>query len=169
MTGRLGQFAVRQRVVIGFVCVALCLAGLYSAARTPSAVFPQTDFPRVVIMADNGVMPADEMMATVVRPVEEAMKDVPGEVTIRSAIGRGSAQIDVFFSWRADMVASELYVQGRLAQIRNQLPATAELSVSRLTFSAFPIFGVSLTSPRRGILQLSETALYEIKPQEAEE
>jgi CzcA family heavy metal efflux pump len=160
----LGQFAVRHRTAIGFVCVALCVAGAYSAVRTPSSVFPQTDFPRVVILVDNGVMPADEMMAVVVRPIEEAVKDIPGEVTIRSAIGRGSAQIDVFFNWHVNMVESELYVQGRIAQIRNVLPATAEMTISRLTFSAFPIFGVSLTSPSRGVMELSETALYQIKP-----
>ncbi len=164
MSPALGQFAARHRTAIGFVCLALCLAGVYSAMRTPSSVFPQTSFPRVVILADNGVMPVDEMMAVVVRPIEEAMKDIPGEVTIRSAIGRGSAQIDVFFNWHVDMVQSELYVQGRIAQIRNQLPATAEMVISRLTFSAFPIFGVSVTSPKRSALELSETALYEIKP-----
>ncbi len=53
----------------------------------PSAVFPQTDFPRVVILIDNGVMPADEMMATITRPVEEAMKNIPGTVNIRSTTG----------------------------------------------------------------------------------
>ncbi len=71
----------------------------------PSSVFPQTDFPRVVILVDNGIMPADEMMATVTRPIEEAMKDIPGAVTVRSATKRGSAQINVFFNWRVDMAA----------------------------------------------------------------
>jgi multidrug efflux pump subunit AcrB len=54
---------------VAFVCAALCVAGVYSAYRLPSSVFPQTDFPRVVILVDNGVMPADEMMATVTRPI----------------------------------------------------------------------------------------------------
>ena len=45
-------------------------------------------------------MPADEMMATVTRPIEEAMKDIPGALTVRSATKRGSAQINVFFNWQ---------------------------------------------------------------------
>ena len=56
------------------------LAGVYSALTISSSVFPQTDFPRVVILVDNGVMPADEMMATITRPIEEAMKDIRGVV-----------------------------------------------------------------------------------------
>jgi CzcA family heavy metal efflux pump len=158
-----GRFAVRHSVVIAFVCVALCVGGVYAALHLPSAVFPQTNFPRVVILVDNGVMPADEMMAAITRPIEESMKDIPGSVTVRSATGRGSADISVFFTWSVDMVESELYVLSRLSQIRSTLPSTASTSVFRLTFSAFPIIGVSLTSQTRDITELWETARYNLK------
>jgi CzcA family heavy metal efflux pump len=160
----LGRFATRHALPIVFISIALCLAGVYAALTLPSSVFPQTNFPRVVILIDNGVMPADEMMATITRPVEEGMKDIPGVVTIRSATGRGSAEVNVFFNWKVDMVRSELYVLGRLSQIRASLPSTAEAEVYRVTFSNFPIIGVSLTSPRRDQTKLWEIARYELKP-----
>jgi len=163
-TNRIGAFAIRHKLAIAFISVALCLAGIYAAFKVPSSVFPQTNFPRVVILVDNGVMPADEMMATITRPIEEAMKDIPGSVTVRSTTGRGSAEISVFFNWQVNMIQSELYVNSRLSQIRSVLPVTASTTVWRLTFSAFPIIGVSLTSPRRSITELWETARYEIKP-----
>jgi CzcA family heavy metal efflux pump len=160
---RLGQFATRFAIVITFVSVALCLGGTYAAFTIPSSVFPQTNFPRVVILVDNGVMPADEMMATITRPIEEAMKDIPGSVTVKSSTGRGAAEISVFFTWKAEMVQSELYVLSRLSQIRSTLPATASTSVFRLTFSAFPIIGVSLTSGTRSVTDLWEVARYNLK------
>ena len=160
----LGRFATRHALPIVFISVALCLAGVYAALTLPSSVFPQTNFPRVVILVDNGVMPADEMMATITRPIEEGMKDIPGVVTIRSATGRGSAEVNVFFNWKVDMTQSELYVLGRLSQIRASLPSTAEAEVHRVTFSNFPIIGVSLTSPRRDLTKLWEIARYELKP-----
>jgi CzcA family heavy metal efflux pump len=160
----LGRFATRNALSITFISAALCLAGFFCALRTPSSVFPQTNFPRVVILVDNGIMPAGEMMATVTRPIEEAMKEIPGALTVRSATKRGSAQINVFFNWRADMAQSELYVLGRLSQIRDDLPATAKTEIERVTFSAFPIIGVSLTSSNRDITSLWETANYELKP-----
>jgi CzcA family heavy metal efflux pump len=160
----LGQFATRHARAITFITFALCLAGIYAALQMPSSVFPPTNFPRCVILIDNGVMPADEMMATITRPIEEAMKDVPGTVAVRSTTGRGSAEVNVFFDWRTDMIQSELYVNARIAQIRSTLPATATTTVWRLTFSAFPIIGVSLTSATRDIIALWETARYEIKP-----
>ncbi len=160
----LGSFAIRHRLAITFISIALCLAGMYAARRMPSSVFPQTNFPRVVILVDNGFMPADEMMATITRPIEEAMKDIPGAMTVRSTTGRGTAEINVFFDWHVNMIQSELYVLSRLGQIRATLPATATTTVWRLTFSAFPILGVSLTSPTRDITELWEKARYDIKP-----
>jgi CzcA family heavy metal efflux pump len=158
------SFVIRHRKAILFLTAALCLAGGYAAYVMPASVFPQTDFPRVVILIDNGVMPADEMMATITRPVEEAMKNIPGTANIRSTTGRGSACVNVFFDWSTDMIQAELYVLGRLAQIRGTLPATAECAVHRLTFSAFPIIGVSLTSKTRNITDLWETARYDLNP-----
>jgi len=157
-------FATRHGLVIAFLCVALCLAGAYAALGMPSSIFPQTDFPRVVILIDNDVMPANEMMATITRPVEEAMKDIPGVRTVRSKTGRGSAEINVFFTWQTDMVQAELFVQGRLAVVQKALPATASSAVWRLTFAAFPVVGLSLTGPAHSLTELWETARYTLGP-----
>lgn len=163
-TSPLGRFATKHALSITFIAAALCLAGVFCALHTPSAVFPQTDFPRVVVLVNNGITPADEMMATITRPIEETMKDIPGAVSVRSATERGSAQINVFFKWNVDMQLSELYVLGRLSEIRADLPATAATEVSRLTFSAFPIIGISLTSSNRDLMSLWEKANYDLKP-----
>ncbi len=160
----LGAFAIRHRLAIIFITAAVCLGGGYAALRMPSSVFPETEFPRCVVLIDSGVMPADEMMATITRPIEEAMKDIPGVVQVRSATGRGSAEVNVFFNWQVNMVESELYVLNRMAQIKASLPANAKTTVWRLTFNAFPIIGVSLTSPKRDLTELWELARYDLKP-----
>jgi CzcA family heavy metal efflux pump len=163
-TSLIGQFATRQWKGIVFIILGLCLAGIYSALSMPSSVFPQTNFPRVVMLVDNGEMPAEEMMATITRPIEAAMKDVPGVVNIRCSTSRGSAVVNVYFNWSVDMTQSELYVLSRLGQVRSKLPATVETQTYRLTFSAFPITGISLTSKQRSLTELWETGTYTIKP-----
>ena len=157
-------FVIRHGLSIAFLCAALCLAGIYAALGMPSSIFPQTNFPRVVILIDNGVMPGNEMMATITRPVEEAMKDIPGVRTVRSKTGRGSAEINVFFTWQTDMIQAELFVQGRLAVVQKALPITANSAVWRLTFAAFPVIGLSLTGPNYSLTELWETARYTIQP-----
>ena len=160
----MGRFATRHSLSVMFIAAVLCLGGLLAALHLPSSVFPQTDFPRVVILVNNGIMPVDEMMATVTRPIEEAMKEIPGALSVRSATKRGSAEINIFFNWHVDMQRSELFVLGRLSEIRADLPATASTEVERLTFSAFPVIGISLTSSNRDIMDLWETANYTLKP-----
>ncbi|HSV08829.1 MAG TPA: efflux RND transporter permease subunit [Candidatus Binatus sp.] len=164
MLDQLSGFVTRNARTVEFVTLALAAAGIYAAFTLPTSVFPQTDFPRVVILVDSGVMPADQMMATITRPIEEGMNDIPGVESIRSATSRGSAEINVFFDWKVDMIQSLMFVQGRLAQLAGQLPTTASLQVWRLTFSAFPIIGISLTAPDRDITDVWETARYVIKP-----
>src|SRR6266849_5613017 len=45
-----------------FLIVSLMLVGSYLAFTIPVAVFPNTDFPRIVIGIDNGVMPIDQIL-----------------------------------------------------------------------------------------------------------
>lgn len=164
-SSRLGQFATRHALSITFIAVTLCLVGIFCSWNTPSSVFPKTDFPRVVVMVNNGIMPANEMMATVTRPVEEVMKSIPGVASVRSSTTRGSAIVNVLFNWGTDMQRAELYVMGRLSEIRGDLPATASTDVSRVAFSlSYPIIGISLTSSTRNQMDLWNTATYTIKP-----
>src|SRR5205085_8425077 len=73
----------QSRAVVVFVAL-LCAAGIYAAFQLPIAIFPQTDFPRIVIIVDNGVVPAPQMLVSVTRPIEEAMNGIPNIQRIRS-------------------------------------------------------------------------------------
>jgi CzcA family heavy metal efflux pump len=164
-SSRLGNFTTQNAISITFIAVVLCLAGIFCAQHTSSSVFPQTDFPRIVVMVNNGIMPANEMMATITRPIEESMKSIPGVVSVRSSTTRGSAIVNVIFSWGTDMQRSELYVLGQLSEIRSDLPASASTDVSRVAFSlSYPIIGISLTSAQRSQIDVWEAANYIVKP-----
>src|SRR5438270_12015189 len=91
-------FSRHSKPVI-FLILTLALLGAYLAFTIPVAVFPATNFPRILIAVDNGVMPIDQMMVTVTRPIEEAVKSIPGLQEVRSITSRGSAEIDLFFNW----------------------------------------------------------------------
>src|SRR5271165_4765145 len=147
-----------------FLIVVLGLAGAYLAFTIPISVFPTTDFPRIVIGVDNGVMPIDQMMVTITRPIEESVNSVPGLQQVRSITSRGSAEIDLFFDWHVDMVMTLQLVDAALSRARNELPATATLDTDRLTFASFPIIGYSLTSDTVPQTQLWTMANYELKP-----
>ena len=158
------HWTARFSAPILFVIVVLIAAGAYLALGIPVAVFPETNFPRIVVGIDNGVAPINQMQVMVTRPVEEAMNSVPGLEQVRSTTSRGSAELNLFFNWKVDMFQTLQYVNAAIARVQPSLPATAKLTSNRLTFAAFPILGYSLTSDTMPQTQLWELANYSIKP-----
>ncbi len=154
----------RETKPILFLIITLALVGGYLAFTIPIAVFPTTDFPRVIVGVDNGVMPIDQMMVTVTRPIEEAVGGVLGVQDVKSITSRGSAEIDLFFDWHVDMFETLQRVNAAIARIRPELPPTARIETHRLEFSSFPILGYSLTSKTVPQTELWELATYDIKP-----
>ncbi len=147
-----------------FLIVTLTLVGAYLAFSIPVAVFPNTDFPRIVIGVDNGVMPIDQMLVTITRPLEEAVNSVPGLQKVTSVTSRGEAEIDLFFDWSSDMILTLQRVDAVVARMQAELPSTAKVQTHRLTFAVFPIIGYSLTSDTVPPDKLWEIATYDIKP-----
>jgi multidrug efflux pump subunit AcrB len=147
-----------------FLIITLALVGGYLLFSIPIAVFPTTDFPRVIVGVDNGVMPIDQMLVTITRPIEEAVSGVEGIQDVRSITSRGSAEIDLFFSWRVDMFQTLQRVNAALARVETTIPPKAKVTSERLEFSSFPILGYGLTSDTVSQKQLWETATYDIKP-----
>jgi CzcA family heavy metal efflux pump len=147
-----------------FLIATLAIVGACLAFSIPVAVFPNTDFPRVVIGVDNGVTPIDQMLVTITRPLEEAVNSVPGLQKVYSTTSRGSAEVNLFFDWNVDMFQTLQRVDSVVARVQGELPATAKIETHRLTFATFPILGYSLTSDSVSQEKLWEIATYDLKP-----
>ena len=156
-------FAHHSKPLI-FLILTLAAVGAYLAFKIPVSVFPTTNFPRILIAVDNGVMPTDQMMVTITRPVEEAVNSVPGLTEVRSNTSRGSAEIDLFFDWGVDMFQTLQYVNAAISRIQPELPPSVSIATHRMTFASFPIIGYSLTSDTVPQTQLWELATYQLKP-----
>src|SRR6266705_6554904 len=146
------------------IVLSFSLAGVIFLFKLPISIFPQTDFPRIVILVDNGIAPVNVQMLQVTRPIEEAIRLVPGITTVRSVTGRGSTEISVFFRWDVDILNALHLVQGRMSQILPSLPSGIRIYVNRLTFSVFPMIGFSITSPNRSTTELWDLAYYNLAP-----
>src|ERR1700732_3315807 len=156
-------FARYSKSII-LIVIVLAIVGIYEALSIPIAVFPSTNFPRIIIGVDNGVMPIDQMEVTITRPIEEAVNSVPGLEDVRSTTSRGSAEVDLFFNWNVDMAQTLLLVNAALGRVQATLPPSAQLQANRLDFASFPILGYSLTSHKIPQTQLWEIATYELRP-----
>jgi multidrug efflux pump subunit AcrB len=129
-------FARHSKSIIFLISV-LTFVGIYEAFSIPVAVFPTTNFPRVIVAVDNGVMPIEQMEVSITRRLEEALRSVPGLVDVRSTTGRGAAEINLFFNWSVDMLESLQLVDAAISRVQSSLPSTAQIQTHRLDFSSF--------------------------------
>jgi CzcA family heavy metal efflux pump len=144
--------------------ILLTLGGLVAALKMPVSLFPHIDYPRVVVSIDAGECDEAQMTAQITRPIELALRAVPGVTQIRSTTSRGSAEIDLNFGWGEDMVAATLATQGALATTLPDLPAGTRFDVRRSDPTIFPILGIALTSTSLDQEALRQIADLKVRP-----
>ncbi len=160
----IAHWAAGHRRSILFLVAILALAGIAAGLKLPVALFPHVDFPRVVVTLDAGDRPADQMVIAVTRPVEQAVRSVPGVVGLRSTTSRGSAELSINFGWGDDMIAAMLQVESAINQSLPELPSGTRFSVRRMDPTVFPVSAYSLTSDSESLVQLRDLASYQLVP-----
>ena len=158
------SFCRRHAKALVFTIAALAISGVAMMLHMPISLFPDVTFPRIVVLADNGSEPAERMMVEVTRPLEEVATAVPGVRYVRSKTSRGSTEISIGLNWNVDVQQTLGLIQGRIANIRNELPQTASIQSEQMTVAVFPIAGYSLTSDSVSLVRLRDIALYQIRP-----
>ncbi|HWU04297.1 MAG TPA: efflux RND transporter permease subunit, partial [Novosphingobium sp.] len=108
--------------------------------------------------------PADQTALLVTRPVEDAIRAIPGVNNVRSETTRGSAQISIDFGWGRDMVASTLLVDAAVSRAMPALPAGTNYNVRRMDPTVFPIISYALVSDTASPVLLQDIAKYQITP-----
>jgi multidrug efflux pump subunit AcrB len=154
----------RHARALWLAAVLMVLGGVIAATRMPVSLFPHIDFPRVVVSIDAGDRDAAQMTAEITRPIEIALRAVPGVTRVRSTTSRGSAEVAVDFPWSNDMVAATLATQTALATALPDLPAGTRFDVRRSDPTIFPVLGIALTSKTLDQNTLRQIAELQVRP-----
>ncbi|HEY6951120.1 MAG TPA: efflux RND transporter permease subunit [Bacteroidota bacterium] len=158
------EYVRRHAKAFLFTVTILVISGVALTLNLPISLFPDITFPRIVVLADNGEQPAERMMVEVTKPLEEVASSVPGVRIVRSITGRGATEISIGLDWGSNVQQTLQMLQGRIANIRNELPPTASITAEQMMVSVFPIHGYSLTSDTLSQVELRDIALYQIRP-----
>ena len=160
----MNRFFVTYRNPLTLAIILIILAGALALSKLQTSLFPEITFPKIKIIAEAGEQPVDQMMLTVTRPLELAIKKVPELQTIRSTTSRGSCEISAFMDWNADIDLSQQRIESKINEIRNVLPAELNITVERMNPSILPIIGYTLEGAGRSPIDLKYLATYTIKP-----
>jgi CzcA family heavy metal efflux pump len=155
----------RRAPAVFLLLAVLIAAGVWTAQRLPSAIFPTVTFPRIKVIAETAEEPAAQMIPAVTRPLEEAVLRVPGIERVTSTTTRGAVELGAEFAWSTDMRVALTRVQAEIERIKPDLPAQARIDAEWMNTAIFPILGYALTSDSRSLAQLRELADYTLKPE----
>src|SRR3954469_1775256 len=148
---------------IFLLTAALTLAGLIALFQLPSNIYPELNFPRIVVLVHAGDLSPDTMLLTVTRPIEEQVSTVLGARRVRSRTIRGGGEISVFFADNMDMQQALQLVQARVNEARSTLPAETEIEVERLSPTVWPILSLILNGNVPDA-DLRDYAVYNLRP-----
>jgi len=144
--------------------IIVIMGGMFAYSKMQTSLFPEITFPKVKIIADAGEQPVDQMMVSVTRPLELAIKKVPDLITLRSTTSRGSCEISAFMDWNSDIDLNQQRIESKINEIRNTLPPEIEINVERMNPSILPVIGYTLESKNQSSIDLKHLATYTIKP-----
>ena len=153
-----------HRRSILFLLAVLMLGGMASSTKLPVSLLPNVSFPRIAAELDAGDRPASRMAIEVTWPVEQAVRAVPGVVSVKSTTSRGSAEVIVDFGWGRDMATALLQVESAINQVMPSLPSGTTFSVKRMDPTIDPVMAYSLTSDTRSLTELHDFAFYQLRP-----
>jgi len=157
------RFCRENSRAIYLLAALLVVAGLVSVFRLPSNIYPELSFPRIVILAHSGDLSPQNMLLTVTRPLEEAARTVLGARRVRSRTIRGATEISVLFNPDMDMQYALQLLQARISDVRTELPPSTEVSIERITPTAWPIL-MLLLNGNVPDADLRDYAYYDLRP-----
>jgi len=157
----LGEWASTKTDLVWIGAIALALTGTLMALSMPSGIYPEIEFPRIVVVARGGDAPPDVVQLSMTRPLEAELATVLGVERIRSRTIRGATELSLQFAAGTDMWRALQFVESRVSEARSTLPPDTEIVVERLTTTSFPILTFNLTGDldTRALQELGELVI----------
>ena len=160
----IAQIVSRRRRSLLTLLAMLMAAGVAGAVLMPVSLFPTVLFPRIAVTIDAGDRPPDQMEVAITRPVEQAVRAIPGVQNLRSTTSRGSAELSVNFTWGSNMDLALQRVEAALTRTQATLPAGVVFDVRRMDPTVFPVAAYSLTSANATPVELRRFADRTLSP-----
>ena len=158
------NFFVSHKNPVAVVLFIILAAGIFSFTKMQSSLFPEVTFPKIKVIAENGLQPVSKMMITVTKPLENTIKRVPGLENIRSLTSRGSCEISAFMGWEEDIDLCKQQVESSINQIKDELPAGTTISVEKMNPSILPVIGYVIEAKGKSNIEINQIANYIVKP-----
>ncbi len=158
------HYILKNKLAIILIITLLASIGYKLSTTIPQGVLPNIFFPRIEVSIDNGHAPISQMLYSVTKPSEEALKTVQDVQKIVSSTSVGTTDINIYFNWSIDPYLAYQLVQARMADIKNSISKDAKITIRQATPSMYPVSIYTISSDNISRAKLTEKLYYELKP-----
>ncbi len=150
--------ALRNRIGILMLSLAMVLLGATSLQRLPVDLFPQIQVPVAFVGVIYKGAPPLDIEQSVVYPIEKAVSSASNVEHVESFAKQGIGAVQIWFNWGADINVGQMEVMQRVTQILNSLPpGILQPFIVKFDVSNIPVSIVTVSSD-----DLDERALYDL-------
>jgi multidrug efflux pump subunit AcrB len=158
--------ALRNRVGILMLALAMVLLGFTSLDRLPVDLFPQIQVPVIFVGVIYKGAPPIDIEQSVIYPLEKSVSSASNVEHVESWAKQGIGGIQVYLNWGADINVGQMEVMQRVTQILNQLPSgISQPFVFKFDVSNIPVAFVTVSGENMDERALYDLAYYTIAPQ----
>ena len=143
---KLWDISIRQPVFMTMILVAGIVMGIFSYFRMPVDIFPNIEFPVVVVVTVWPGAGPSEVQDQVTKPLEDELSTVPGLDTMTSTSSEGVSTMILSFKLEVSSDQVNEQVREKVNLLRNKLPTAIQDPVIRRfnpTDQPILLFGVS--------------------------
>jgi len=158
------HYILKNKLAIILIISLLTTVGYKLSTTIPQGVLPNIFFPRIEVSIDNGHSPISQMLYSVTKPSEEALKTVQDVQKIVSSTSVGTTDINIYFNWSINPYLAYQLVQARMADIKNSISKDAKITIRQATPSMYPVSIYTISSDNISRAKLTEKLYYELKP-----
>ncbi|MGQ0666345.1 MAG: efflux RND transporter permease subunit [Nitrospiraceae bacterium] len=150
--------ALRNRIGILMLSLAMVVLGVTSLQRLPVDLFPQIQVPVAFVGVIYKGAPPLDIEQSVVYPIEKAVSSASNVEHVESFSKQGLGAVQIWFNWGADINAGQMEVMQRITQILNSLPpGILQPFIVKFDVSNIPVSFLTVSSEN-----LDERALYDL-------
>ncbi|MEK6525940.1 MAG: efflux RND transporter permease subunit, partial [Nitrospirota bacterium] len=150
--------ALRNRIGILMLSLAMVVLGATSLDRLPVDLFPNIQVPVVFVGVIYKGAPPLDIEKSVVYPIEKAVSSASNVEHVESFSKHGIGAVQIWFNWGTDINVGQMEVMQRITQILNNLPpGILQPFVVKFDVSNIPVAFVTVSGGN-----LDERALYDM-------
>ena len=158
--------ALRNRIGILMLSLAMVVLGMTSLQRLPVDLFPNIQVPVAFVGVIYKGAPPLDIEQSVVYPIEKAVSSASNVEHVESFAKQGIGAVQVWFNWGADINVGQMEVMQRITQILNSLPpGILQPFIVKFDVSNIPVAFVTVAGSDQDERALYDLAFNTIAPQ----